>query len=385
MSRSVNSLSIVLICFALAMSQAAAQQFRSPEVHVDGSITLRLKSNSAQSIVASIGNTRLRLTRGKKDVWAGTSSPLAPGIHDYSFDVDGTRMIDPSNRNVKKWFTLASMVEIPGTPPLLTEFQDVPHGVVQRLVYPSKSVGHSRPVIVYTPPGYDATSDETYPLVILMHGFGDDETAWTDVGRVHNVTDNLLVGKQIQRCVIVMPYGHPVPPPFGKRPEDYFLRNNELYERDVIGDLLPFIESNFKVRRDAASRSIVGLSMGGGHAIDVGLKNVDKFHSIGAFSAAAPQASKIDLAKTYPAMFGPNPTANQLGNFWIPIGKDDFLLERNQKLVAVLKQQGVRHDFKLTSGGHEWKLWRAYMAEFLQMAVGVAKGTRGVFRSIDHN
>ena len=245
------------------MSNAIAQQFRSPEVHPDGSVTVRLNSKSASVVSVAIGNQKLELSKGDGGLWSGTTRPLPAGIHDYTFDVDGTRMIDPSNRSVKKWFTLSSMVEIPGTPPLLTEFQDVPHGVVQRLIYPSASVGHSRPVIVYTPPDYDAAADETYPLIILLHGFGDDETAWIDVGRAHLITDNLLATKKITRCIIAMPYGHPVPPPFGHRADNYFTENNELYERDIIQDLIPFLEAKFKVRRNAGNRSIVGLSMGG--------------------------------------------------------------------------------------------------------------------------
>lgn len=364
-----------LVMTLVPMSAVAAQEFRSPEVHDDRSVTFRLKSGAAKEVLANVDGSSLQLVKGEKDIWSVTTSPLAPGIHDYSFEVDGTRMIDPSNRNVKKWFTLASMVEIPGTPPLLTEFQNVPHGVVQQLIYTSKSVGHSRPVIVYTPPGYTPISDETYPLIILMHGFGDDESAWTDVGRVHLIADNLLAAGKIKRCVIAMPYGHPVPPPFGKRPENYFAENNDLYEKDITADLLPFLESEFKVRSNAEDRSIVGLSMGGGHAIDTGLKNIDKFSSIGAFSAAAPQAEKDgvpveNLAAKYPAMFGPNPSANKLQHFFIPIGDRDFLLDRNQQFVSILNEQGVRHEFKMTSGGHEWKLWRDYVAEFLQMVVG---------------
>ena len=358
-----------LLCSACFFAETQGQQFRSPEVHPDGSVSFRLRSSAAENVTASTGNVTLALTKTGKNLWSGTTSPMKPGIHDYTFNVDGTRMIDPSNRNVKKWFTLASMVEVPGTPPPLTEFQDVPHGVVQRLIYPSESVGHSRPVVVYTPPDYDATSDETYPLVILLHGFGDDESAWTEVGRAHLITDNLLAAAKIQRCVIAMPYGHPVPPPYGKRPDDYFVNNNDLYERDIVADLLPFLESKFALRTDAASRSIVGLSMGGGHAIDTGLKNVDHFSAIGAFSAAAPRADKEDLPQKYPALFGTKPAANRLKHFWIPIGDDDFLLERNEEFVSLLKEQNVRHDFESFVGGHSWDLWRIFLPQFLEMVV----------------
>ena len=234
----------VLFAASLMNTPVEAQSFQSPEVHPDKTVTFRLQSGAAEKVQVSINGRNLDLTKGNRDIWSVTTEPLEAGIHDYSFDVDGTRMIDPSNRNVKKWFTLASMVEVPGDKPLLTEFQNVPHGVVSRLIYPSESVGHSRPVVVYTPPGYDAAADETYPLVILMHGFGDDEAGWTEVGRAHLIADNLIAAGRIKPAVIAMPYGHPVPvPTFGQRPDDYFGHNNEVYEQDITKALLPFLES----------------------------------------------------------------------------------------------------------------------------------------------
>lgn len=360
---------IVTVLLLMHMSDAIAQHIQSPEVHQDGSVTFRLKSKTAKSVHVDILDKEIPLAANEDNIWSATTEPLSPGIHEYSFDVDGTRIIDPSNRNVKKWFVLGSMVEIPGSPPLLTEFQDVPHGVVQRLIYPSKSVGHPRPVVVYTPPGYNAAADTRYPLIVLMHGFGDDETAWTEVGRAHLIVDNLLAQRKLKPCIIAMPWGHPVPPPYGKRPEDYFIRNNSLYEQDIIKDLLPFLENHFKLQTDAESRSIVGLSMGGGHAIHTGLRNLDTFRSIGAFSAAVPQADKEDLPQKYPAMYGPEPAANKLAQFWIPVGEDDFLLERNEKFTAILKEQGVRHTMTKTEGGHSWTVWRKYLPSFLEMVV----------------
>jgi len=131
------------------MTDANVQHIRSPEVHGDDTVTLRLKSGAARKILARIAAEELLMTKAETDVWAITTSKLPAGIHDYSFDVDGTRMLDPSNRRVKKWFSLAGMVEVPGDPPLLTKFKDVPHGVIQKLIYPSTTVGHSRPVMVY--------------------------------------------------------------------------------------------------------------------------------------------------------------------------------------------------------------------------------------------
>ena len=362
-----------ILAVAASIAGTQAQDFRSPEVHDDGSVTVRLRSKNDRDLQVSIGGRKYSLAKEAGDVWSATTDPLPAGIHDYSFNLDGTRIIDPSNRSVKKWFTLASMVEVPGNPPLLTEFQDVPHGVLHRHVYASSSVGHSRPVIVYTPPGYDSSSDVTYPLVVLLHGFGDDESAWTEVGRAHLIADNLIAQKNIKPCLIAMPYGHPVPPPFGRRserPSDYGFRNHDLYENDIIKDLLPFVQENFRVKNDRAARSIVGLSMGGGHAIHVGLRNTDKFSSIGAFSAAAPVAETGDLSATYPALYGENPAANTLRNFWIPIGKKDFLLDRNESFTQLLKTQSINHKYTKTEGSHSWDVWRKYLPEFLEMVVG---------------
>lgn len=358
--------------FPLLLSSAVAQEFRSPEVHSDGSVSVRLRSKRAHAVSVNIAGQKLDLVKGDGDVWSVTSAPLAPGIHDYSFSLDGTRVIDPSNRNVKKWFTLASMVEVPSTPPLLTEFQEVPHGVLQKHIYLSSSVGHSRPVIVYTPPGYEESGADKYPLVLLLHGFGDDESAWTEVGRAHLIADNLIAQQKIQPCLIAMSYGHPVPPPFGKRserPKDYSARNNDLYEKDIVSDLLPYLESKFRIDPDVSARSIVGLSMGGGHAIHVGLRHTDKFNSIGAFSAAAPTAESGDLSATYPALYGQSPAANQLKNFWIPIGKNDFLLERNESFTKLLEEQSVSHKYTKTEGSHSWDVWRKYLPEFLAMVL----------------
>ena len=368
--RIVFFITSLLLATGCLMSDAIAQSLLSPEVHSDGRVTLRLRAAKATEVEVSLAGKKLPMTKNDKGVWEGTSDPLTPQIYDYTFKVDGTDMIDPSNRWVKKWLTLASMVEIPGTPPLLTEFADVPHGTVRRMIYPSTSVGHSRPVMIYTPPGYATSRDATYPLVLLLHGYGDDETAWTDVGRAHLISDNLIAAGRIEPVIIVMPYGHPEPIQLSERPDDYFQHNNDLYEKDVMQDLLPFIEREFHVRTDAAGRSIVGLSMGGGHALDTGLRNIDRFSSIGAFSAATPQLDTPALLQQYPSLSGSEPAANALKHLWIPIGDKDFLLERNDKFVEQLRTAGVKHDYLKTEGGHEWKLWREYLPQFLEKVVG---------------
>lgn len=355
-------IALVSLVFFTPLS-ASAQQFHSPKVHEDRSVTFRLKAPNAKKVKLSLGGREM--TKGDKGIWEIRVEPMKAGLYEYTFNVDGTRVLDPQNRWVKKWLTCASMLEIPGETPLITEFQDVPHGTVRREIYKSETLGQ-RAATVYTPPGYEKNQDRAYPVLYLLHGNGDDENAWMEVGRVHNIVDNLIAQKKIQPVVIVMPYGHPVPLPEGRRVPNYYRDNNAAYAKDITEAAIPFIESRYRVHKTAAGRSIAGLSMGGGHALDTGLKHSDKFSSIGAFSSAAPQEK---LTENFPACVGPNPKVNaNLKHLWIIIGKKDFLLDRNHKFIAKLKEQGVKHSYIETEGGHEWRLWREYIEQFLKLA-----------------
>jgi enterochelin esterase family protein len=345
-----------------------AQQFHSPKVHDDRSVTFRLRAPKATKVSLSLQGKK-EMKKGENGLWEVTVPAMEPGLYEYTFDVDGTRTLDPQNRWVKKWLTCASMLEIPGNPALVTEFQDVPHGTVHCEVYKSKAVGKSRGMVVYTPPGYAENRDKAYPLLFLLHGNGDDETAWTEVGRVHNIVDNLIAQKKIQPLVIAMPYGHPVPLPEGRRGPDYGTKNNAAYAADLTEDALAFVEKRYRVLSDSKSRYIAGLSMGGGHALDTGLRHTDKFSAIGAFSSAAPAG---DLVENYPVCAGPKPDVNQnLKLLWIAIGKKDSLLKRNHAFVKALKKNNVRHTYIETEGGHSWPLWRDYIERFLVLACGV--------------
>lgn len=371
MANSLSRIAVIAACaIALASSSSTSRaQVVSPEVREDGTVVFRVQlGEKAEQAVVRVGGKDRPLTKGEGNAWEATIEDLAPGIHEYAFQVDGTRMIDPSNRWVKKWRTLASLVEIPANPPALTERQDVPHGVVVHARYASKSVGGDRPVAIYLPPDYDPTAERTYPLLLLLHGFGDDETAWTEVGRAHLIADNLIAAGKIEPTVIAMPFGHPVPVGADSRRAEYWQRNDALFREDVMNDLLPFLEDHFQVSDDAADRAVAGLSMGGGHAFSIGLSNPEKFSAVAAFSAAAPQLETEELLAAFPSLRGPDAPANRLELLWIPIGESDFLLDRNRKFVAQLKEQGVTHVYRESPGGHEWGLWRAFLPEFLEQS-----------------
>ncbi|MBT8400163.1 MAG: esterase, partial [Rhodothermia bacterium] len=329
------------------------------------SVTFRVHAPRADSVfVKGIEELdRTAMMRGPQGVWSVTVGPLPPELYSYVFEVDGADVVDRHNRDLKSWFFLESLVEIPGDPPLIHEQQAVPHGSVTHHLYYSQSAGHERGVYVYTPPGYDRDREEAYPTLFLLHGFGDDEGAWPGVGRANLIADNLLDRGQIVPMVIVMPYGHPEPLE-SRFTDDYRRRNEDGMVRDVMEDLLPFIEKRYNVSSDGVNRAVAGLSMGGGQSIRIGLGNLDSFAWIGAFSAAAPVEN---LDETLGSLTKDIEQTNEdIELLWIACGRDDYLIDRNEIFRSWLDEHGIVNTYRLTDGAHTWFVWREYLAQFLQ-------------------
>jgi enterochelin esterase-like enzyme len=340
-------------------------QLVSPEVHADRTVTFRLEAPQAGKVLVQglAGVEPQALVKNASGVWEVTLGPLAPELYSYKFSVDGVEVTDPHNRHVKKWLTVESLVEVPGDPPLPHQQQRVPHGVVHHHTYYSKTTDGERGVYVYTPPSYGADAADHYPLLVLMHGYGDDESAWLEVGRAHWIVDNLIAQGKVVPMVIAMPYGHPLPLAKKGTFDDYATRNEAAMEKDLLQDLLPLLESQYRLKDDRLQRAIVGLSMGGGQSLTIGLKNLDRFAWVGGFSSAPPRGEVdkqfADLLQDVSA------TNGQLKLLWIGCGKDDFLLERNEKFHTWLSEKKINHQYRLTDGGHDWMVWRKYLAEFL--------------------
>jgi enterochelin esterase family protein len=261
-------------------------------------------------------------------------------------------MIDPGNPWIKpQREPRTSILQIVGEPPKIWDFQDVPHGTVHQHTYRSKSVGRLRELAVYVPPGYEKSSKK-YPLLFLQHGSGDNQATWVTHGKAHWIIDNLIAEKKAEPMVVVMMDGHAGTPGLGGN-------NTELFEKDLLNDVLPFIEENYRVKKGPENRGIVGLSMGGGQSLTIGLNHLDKFAWVGGFSSATP--NKETVQKTLN-----DPGANKkLKLLWIACGKDDFLLKRNEEFIALLDEHKINHDWELTAGNHSWPVWRDYLAMFI--------------------
>ena len=340
----------------------------SPVVNPDQSITFRVTGQDASEVRVRVANRTRRMELNPDGVWEHQTEPLAPGIHEYTFDIDGVRVTDPRNRVLKKWLNCASMVEVPANPGQitpLTQQQAVPHGTLHHHIYSSTTTGQSRNVVIYTPPGYDLKAADGYPLVVLCHGFGDDQTAWTEVGRAHQMVDNLIHQNKIRPMIIAMPYGHPVPLQERNRSENYADRNNRTMTADIVNDLLPLLTQQYNVTQQPGERAVVGLSMGGGHAIHAGMAHPDVFQWVGAFSAAAPEGN---LKQRHPELAAgvASDASDNRKLFWIACGVDDFLLQRNRQFDAELDRLDIPHDYVETQGGHSWPVWRDYLPKFLE-------------------
>jgi enterochelin esterase family protein len=319
-----------------------------------GKVTFRLNAPKAQQVNVRIGGRKdpVPMQKDDKGIWSATVDGLVPEIYDYQFDVDGLATIDPANFWVKSGLRPTwSQVQVPGNPPEFWETRDVPHGVVAIHTFISKSLGIPRTVHVYVPPDYDQHPEARFPVLYLLHGSGDMDDGWTVVGRAHLIADNLLAEGKMKSMLIVMPDGT-----YPRHPG-----HESDFETDLLQQIVPLVEKQYRVAEGAKNHALAGLSMGGFQTLDVGVKHMDQFAWLGVFSAgiregyAEPHGADLDKAN------------EQLGLFWIGIGEDDFLLASEKKLEELLNEKHVKYSAHISKGGHAWNNWRHYLHEFLPL------------------
>jgi enterochelin esterase family protein len=337
----------------------------SPEVLADRRVTFRVRATNASTVTVSgewPGGAK-QMTNDGQGVWSATLGPLEPDLYGYSLSIDGFQTIDPANSAVKPARApRTSILEVRGDQAALHDFQIVPHGVVRLHEYQSRSLGKPRRLQVYTPSGYDK-SRVKFPVLYLFHGNGDNEATWTALGRAHLIADNLFAWGKAQPMIIVMTDGHALPP--GPRTTNTAERARAIaaFEGDLLQDVIPLVEANYRVRDNPANRAIIGLSMGGGQSLTIGLNHPELFGWVGGMSASifSPETF-ISYALNDAAT-----TNRKLKLLWFACGKDDFLLKQNQQFDELLTARDIRHTFKLTEGNHSWPVWRRYFAEFLPL------------------
>ena len=342
----------------------------SPEVKVDNTVTFRFRAPNAQQVtlIGELDGKTYPMTKDEAGVWSVTIGPLTPDVYNYQFNVDGVIAMDPVNPAVKLGFGAfppANLFEIPGDE--FDDAKDVPHGTVRVETYHSKTMGVPRTIWVYTPPGYES-GNTRYPVFYLLHGSGNTDNSWMLTGRANYIMDNLIAEGKTKPMIIVNPLGYvrqgvnlaPERPVANAPTGPAASIGGGMFGKDLLDDVIPFVEQKFRTLKDADNRAIGGLSMGGGQAVAIGFANPDKFHSIVVMSAGGQ-----NLEQNYPDFFkDPAATNKKLKLLWVGIGKDDKLvMAGNNALKDSLTKANIKHTYRETEGRHEWVVWRHHLRE----------------------
>jgi enterochelin esterase family protein len=344
----------------------------SPEVHADRTVTFRFRAPQATQVQLAgeilQGKGPQAMTKDEAGLWTITIGPVPPEIWIYNFRVHGVDVTDPSNPAVKPvppGFAMSSFVEVPGDSPAFYDSRPVPHGEVRMVDYESKTFGLTRTVWIYTPPNYDKNTTK-YPVLYLLHGNGEAFNGWVMNGRAHVILDNLIADRKALPMIVVMPQGHALQAP-NVGPLVRIEGENTMFSprlpMDLLDEVVPLVERNYRVIADAENRAIAGLSMGGGQALSIGLTHPELFHYVLGFSAAI-GGQYINIDQTVQSVLANPAAANaKFRLLWISVGRQDFLFRPNEQLAKVLADGGVKSTYRETEGAHVWSVWRNNLNE----------------------
>ena len=362
----------------------------SPEIHPDGRVTFRLNAPNARQVRLTgmiIGPRAhwlstekfLPMNRDERGVWSITLGPLPPEFYDYGCQVDGLPVLDPGNP--------PGQVVIPGPGSEVYQVRKVPHGTVRLEIYETATFGGApRYVWVYTPPGYDA-GNQRYPVTYLLHGSQCCEHAWVQTNRINTVLDNLIADGKVKPMIVVMPLGarsggsihlgpapgqlEGAPPPAGSAPDapQSNYQPGNLFEQDLVTNMVPFIDRKFRTIANADNRALTGLSQGGLQTFVIGLRNTETFHWLAPQSAGAENAGDNQLyLPTRGVVENPEAMAKvkrDLKLMYVTVGDEDVLYEPSRRLVERLRQLGLPVTFTTQHMRHNYAAGRVALLEIL--------------------
>ncbi|KQO75282.1 esterase [Rhizobium sp. Leaf262] len=340
-------------------------------VEKDGSITFRLFAPSAKAVSVTLGsNAPLEMKRAESGVWSVKSDVQKPNLYEYYFNIDGFRSIDTGTNYPKPQRQVnTSLILVPGS---ILDVRDVPHGELRLVTIPSKALKSQRATYVYTPPGYSDTS-EPLPVMYLYHGFGDTVASWVAQGRAPEILDNLLAEKKIEPMIVVIPDTEADIPeaiaenfPGADRRKNFYPINADAIDRELTQDLIPYVKQHYRVRDDADSRAIVGLSQGGYQALVSGLTHLDTFGWIANFSGVS--TTTVPNKTVEATLNEPDKINKALRNFTVTVGTKDVVTGKDiAGLKKILDDNKIKHEYvEYKDLGHEMDVWRPSFEAFLQ-------------------
>jgi len=362
----------------------------SPEIGADGRVTFRISAPLATSVTVGGdvagglvpaagtvaappaapapvspgapggrggGSPAVTMVKGENGVWTGTTiRAVKPGAWRYTFNVDGVTTVDARNtRTSPNQTQVQSLLVVPGD---FAETRDVPHGAVASVRYVATALGNARrEMFVYTPPGYEKGSG-SYPVLYLIHGGGDTALSWSTVGRANDILDNLIAEKKAVPMIIVMPSGW-TPSGGQVMTSD---ATKDPFNDEMMKDIIPYIQANYRTKATPEGRALSGLSMGGIQTQNTGLHKLGTFRYVAVMSSG--WTTEADRDFFYKSEAAKIPTYNkQLKLFWWGWGETDIARANGLAVIDTFKKQGVTIETMETPGGHEWTNWRIYLHE----------------------
>lgn len=356
---------LLLIRVTLIAQEPEIPVYTSPIIKSDRTVEFNIYAPKAENVtvIGSFGFKDLSMIKGENGLWTLSIGPLEPEIYHYQFDIDGAKVSDTKNQSPYPWLENKSELIIPGSPSLLHELADVPHGVLHDHIYHSTSINGPNQVRVYTPPGYDPKDDKEYPVLFLLHGFGEKVSFWSDFGKINLITDNLIFQNKVVEPIIVMPNGDPVEEAYYKfftsqvDGNAWMVENMEKLDEDLHQDLIPFLHAHYNIKSDKASMAISGSSMGGIQAVLLGIKNAPEFGWVIGMSTS------LDVP---PFGLENKEAINSLHLFQLNIGENDsWGITQSNKVHMWLTENNIKHKYEVSKGGHDWDIWRKNMIELL--------------------
>lgn len=340
----------------------------SPVVNDDQSITFRLKAPEAKKVSLLFDEWDVKAQPMKKDksgTWSITIGPVEPRVYQYSYLVDGLKLIDMVNPDVKSGTQVyGSVVEVHGGKPRFDELQNIPHGDVHVVDYKSTPLNRFRKMYVYVPAVYFEQPELKLPVLYLRHGGGDFEGSWVNDGRAAIIMDNLIAPGDAKPMIVVMTNGLTD----GSWAGGSTVEGMAQLEKELLGDVIPLIEKRYRIAAGKMNRAIAGLSMGGGQAFVIGLRNLDTFSAIGQFSAGILSDGNFDYNKYLPGVIeNPQKINTEIHMLWISCGTKDPRYLGHLGLIKNLKEKGIELEFHELPFGHEWQFWRLQLHDFAKM------------------
>jgi len=332
-----------------------------PQIRPDGHAIFRIKAPEVQKLQLDLGK-KYDMVKGSDGTWEVTTDSLSEGIHYYSLIIDGVTVADPASESFYGMSRMASCIEVPFKGDAYYEVRNVPHGDIRIKRYYSNVLNTWRDFYMYTPPGYDQNSTEKYPVLYIMHGGGEDQRGWASQGKTDLIIDNLISEKKAVPMIVVMVDGNM---PVGGMGDE----SSKLFEKELIQSVIPFVEKNYRVKTDANSRALAGLSMGGIQTLTAGLKNTDKFAYLGVFSSGffanqnATSDPQYDFIKANVAAIN-----NNLKQLWISQGgKEDIAYNNCKVMLGKFDEMKIKYTYSEYPGGHTWPVWRNNIFKFAQV------------------